>query len=678
MDGEAALRYVAQDAPSGYGDAADRLVRALRASGVRVEYRGWRGLIEDADPPGLRPFSRDPLPDERAQPGAPTVAHLVPEHYVHVLDATADLPGGVGPLIAHTVWETDRLPKHWPPLFDQVQRVIVPTEWNRATFVSSGVTTPVVVVPHVVCDPVPGDGGVPLGLPADVVVFYTISRWDQRKDPAAVINAFLDAFTADDPVALVVKTTPLPQFPVMGKWGRESTLLGTTMLEVARLVRAHPRPPLVQVEIEDWSPARIAGLHSRGDCFVSLSHAEGWNVGAFDAAAHGNPVVLTGWGGPLAWLDSSTAYLVEHDVVPVQHFEAQSYSPDQHWAEPRREHAVELMREVARDLGAARRRAASLRAQVLHDYAGPRVVATLRAVVPELGSEPARTRSSTTAQRETIPRIAHFVFGLRAEREPFHVVHYLAIKSCLDVVQPDEVHLHCHDLPSGPAWDRVEPYVRVHRIEPVSTVGRFRYPDPHVGRYRYAHHADFARLDVLAVHGGLYADLDTLFVAPIPDELWHQPFVIGREADVSDNALPIPRSALSNALLMSTPSSQFLAAWRAEIDGAFDGSWARHSCFLAHDLACRMPSDVHVEPQQTFHAFEPTIAGIALLLEHPPPDLEGIVSLHLAAHLWWDEDRVNFSHVHADAIDEAWIRNSPSTYAVCARRFLPCESWTEP
>ena len=273
--------------------------------------------------------------------------------------------------------------------------------------------------------------------------------------------------------------------------------------------------------------------------------------------------------------------------------------------------------------------------------------------------------------REVIPRVAHFVFGLREQPEPFHLIHELAIRSCLEVVAPDAVNLHCHHLPFGPAWERVAPHVEIHRIDPADAVAGFRYPDPYVRRFAYAHHADFVRLDVLAEHGGLYADLDTLFVAPLPDDLWGQPFVIGREADVLDGEHPLPRPALSNAFLMSTPHSAFLGAWRAGITDAFDGSWAKHSCFLADDLACRMPADVHVEPQQTFHAFEPTIPGLALLLEHPPPDLDGIVSMHLAAHLWWSKDRLDFSPVHAGMIDEAWIRSSPSTYAVCARRFLP-------
>ena len=51
-----------------------------------------------------------------------------------------------------------------------------------------------------------------------------------------------------------------------------------------------------------------------------------------------------------------------------------------------------------------------------------------------------------------IPRTAHFVFGLRPQVEPFHLVHYLAIASCAAVVAPERIVVHCHELPYGFYW----------------------------------------------------------------------------------------------------------------------------------------------------------------------------------------------------------------------------------
>jgi len=389
----ATLRYLAEDARSGYGDAADRLVRALRGAGVPIEYRGWNG---DATPPQPVRHSRDPHPRARAPRDAPTIVHLVPEHYPHVAAALPD-----SPLVAHTVWETDRIPEHWPGLLRGFEQVVVPTTWNQAVFEASGIAAPVVVVPHVACDPTPGDRGAPLELPDDVTVFYTIARWDERKAPAAVIQAFLEAFTADDPVALVVKTTPHVQYPPPTGWATPSRLLGTTLLEIARITSRYPRPPLVRVEVDDWTPDRVAGLHHRGDCYVSLSHGEGWGLGAFDAAAYGNPVVITGWGGPLAYLDPDAAFLVEYDLEPVQHHAPEFYGPRQRWAVPRLEHGVALLREVAASPTTARRRAAPLQTAVREGFAPARVAEQFLTAVPAAAPDPGRASAPRARPSET-------------------------------------------------------------------------------------------------------------------------------------------------------------------------------------------------------------------------------------------------------------------------------------
>ncbi len=270
-----------------------------------------------------------------------------------------------------------------------------------------------------------------------------------------------------------------------------------------------------------------------------------------------------------------------------------------------------------------------------------------------------------------VPRIVHFVFGLRAQDEPFHLVHYLAIASCAAVVEPDEIHLHCHHLPYGFYWDLARPLVTLHRIERPAIADR-SYDDPAVARYSYAHEADVVRLDLLGEHGGMYADIDTLFVHRPPDAFWAEDCVIGREQDVVDQRTGVPRPSLSNALIMARPGAAYVRAWRDRIEDVFDGSWSAHSCFLADDLATERPADVRVEPERTFHPFPPTPEGLRRLLVDRESDLDGVVSIHLAAHLWWDERRTDFvAEAHARAIDEAWVRSGSTTYASAAKPHLP-------
>ncbi len=267
--------------------------------------------------------------------------------------------------------------------------------------------------------------------------------------------------------------------------------------------------------------------------------------------------------------------------------------------------------------------------------------------------------------------LVHFVFGLRDQDEPFHLVHYLAVASAIAVLEPAAVLFHCDQVPYGVYWDLLRPQVTLQRVRPASVVEDFPYDDALVAANVHAHHADVIRLDVLLEHGGVYADIDTLFVAPPPEECWTAEAAIGREADVFDSRIGRPRTSLSNAVLFGHPGAAYLRAWRERIEVALDGSWSAHSCLLADDLATEMPASVQVVPQRAFHHFAPTPEGLHDLLVGQVGDLDGIAAVHLCAHLWWSDRRRDFSTVHAAQIDEDWVRSGTSTYARLARPHLP-------
>jgi hypothetical protein len=76
-----------------------------------------------------------------------------------------------------------------------------------------------------------------------------------------------------------------------------------------------------------------------------------------------------------------------------------------------------------------------------------------------------------------IPNIAHFVWGLKPEPEPFHLVHYLCIESCRRTQRPDRIVLHCRHRPTGPYWRLLEPHVAIEPAELVPEVTAAPYDD---------------------------------------------------------------------------------------------------------------------------------------------------------------------------------------------------------
>jgi hypothetical protein len=91
-----------------------------------------------------------------------------------------------------------------------------------------------------------------------------------------------------------------------------------------------------------------------------------------------------------------------------------------------------------------------------------------------------------------IPRVAHFVFGLERQREPFHFLHYASIESCRRVLEPEAIFFHHKHLPWGEWWDRIGPHLTLVEVDEIPEVLAADYSAGNVPRkYRYAHHADW-------------------------------------------------------------------------------------------------------------------------------------------------------------------------------------------
>ncbi len=278
------------------------------------------------------------------------------------------------------------------------------------------------------------------------------------------------------------------------------------------------------------------------------------------------------------------------------------------------------------------------------------------------GNEPAGRR---------IPNEFHFVFGLRKQREPFHLAHYLCLESCRQVNRPAAIHFYYHYPPFGALWDRIRPHLTLEKVSLDPRVDGFRYRDARMGAYRYAHHADFIRLALLLERGGVYADIDTLFVRPLPARLFQHDFVMGREGEVWDPRSGAQVPSLCNAFLMSAPGAAFGKRWLARMPAEFDGTWSNHSTLFPQRLADEFPDEIHIEPQRSFFYLPPTILGLAALFEDRLQVPEEVYSLHLWEHLWWDEARVDFSDFHAGLLTAEFVRRKDTTYSRLARPFLP-------
>lgn len=253
-------------------------------------------------------------------------------------------------VIGYCTWETNRLPKLWVNCINgYVNEVWCPSKYNEQAFRDSGVTAPIRVVPHVFLPkPLPPPEQVKL---VDVTngdhiekngtyTFYTIGEFNTRKSIEETIQAYCSAFKHRDPVRLILKVHYRGYSPENKKKCEEM---------VAAELKKYPKHPPVVGLFDNMTVNEILGLHSIGDCYISLTKSEGFGLTIFDAFHYQKNIIATGYSGHIDFLGKNHPGLVRYKIGPVTGMTSFSanYTEEQMWAYPDIDHAIVLMRKAA-------------------------------------------------------------------------------------------------------------------------------------------------------------------------------------------------------------------------------------------------------------------------------------------------------------------------------------------
>lgn len=291
---------------TGYAQAAHDYQMALLRAGVELDINP----LNDVDSPDdLEPRYRE-LADHVGSMDDDEITHQI----VHTIPAAAHFftQGEYEPKphvrkVCFTTWETDRMPRSMvESLMRAFHKVVVPSTWNAAVLIRSGMPAEkVAVVPHTFdpefWKPVDDDRWRMGWIMPKPLVFYTIGVWGSRKNLAGTLIAYWHAFS--DPVwhdRVVLKVLcPSPAD------GELETLLERVALE-------HLAP--VELITQPMTESELVELHRTSHCFVSTTRGEAWGLGAFEAAITGNLVMMPMHGGQL-------------DFITYGHFAGLNYTP---------------------------------------------------------------------------------------------------------------------------------------------------------------------------------------------------------------------------------------------------------------------------------------------------------------------------------------------------------------
>lgn len=198
--------------------------------------------------------------------------------------------------ILYSVWERDGVEQEMAEEVSRAAQLWVPCRQNAKMFINSGVPEEkVYVVPH----PYREDDSLNKLLyrrpETEWRLFYSIGRWEPRKGYAELVEAFLRAFTPRDNVVLTIKYSggkwqdyPSPEEALQRALDRPDVRANWTDEKVDERVR---------LTNQHMSRDGIVELHFRNNIYVSSSHGEAWNWGAFEAKQSGNAMVYVPFGG---------------------------------------------------------------------------------------------------------------------------------------------------------------------------------------------------------------------------------------------------------------------------------------------------------------------------------------------------------------------------------------------
>lgn len=364
------IKYISHAETSGYALSAAAYIRELRSAGVAVTWYPT-AMIDGRYKPVLDPqqaiAAAGLAPDRNVLEQtfhAPVdydtvVVHTTPEYWPGLIESGKRMVG-------YTVWETDRIPLHWPALFAGYDLILTPSTFSRE-ILAPHTTAPVVVVPHLPRDDWPDAGPDELAafrrrfaVGADDFLFYTINTWIWRKAIWMALHAYLMAFSATDRAVFLVKTSPYGESESAG-W-RPSRFMFDGVLA------NYPDPARTVFLTDDLSHEDIGLLHLTGDAYVSLSRSEGFGIGVYDAATAGTPMVVTGWGGHLDFLAPEHACLLDYQLGPVGKSMIGHPDQEQNWAHADFDQAMQCMRRLYDQPAETRSRGAGLKAHITRHF----------------------------------------------------------------------------------------------------------------------------------------------------------------------------------------------------------------------------------------------------------------------------------------------------------------------
>lgn len=323
-------------ASSGLGEAARSTIRTLEAAGIDFTLNDVQPTAahDNGDGSSYAFSDENPYPINIVHLNPDAVLRLPPEFSLKYFRDRYNI--GVW------LWENLDFPSRWYPVFDYFDEI-----WTPSTLCLESISLvapiPVVKVPLSIELRTPSITREQFGIPGGQFVFlfvFDFCSFFKRKNPQAIIEAFLRAFGASgEGPLLVIKSANAEVDPPTYEALKHAAKDSANILFIDQMMSRD--------EIE----ALIYNCH----CFVSLHRSEGFGLTIAEAMYFNKPVIATGYSANMDFMRPSNSFPVNYELRPVADVkETNAYTSGGTWAEPSVPHAAQLMRAVFDDQERAR------------------------------------------------------------------------------------------------------------------------------------------------------------------------------------------------------------------------------------------------------------------------------------------------------------------------------------
>ncbi|MEK6406216.1 MAG: glycosyltransferase [Acidobacteriota bacterium] len=229
-------------------------------------------------------------------------------------------------------WEDSLVSNEWAENFNRyLDGLMVPSRHVLTALRNSGVAIPIEVIHTGVEAPFEASESItPLELATKKTFrFLHVSSGFPRKGCDVLLRAYINEFSQDDDVCLIIKTFP--------------NIHNTVNEQIAEMrSRKRACPEIIHID-RDLDPRQMSSLYRSSSCLVHPARAEGFGLPVAEAMLARLPVIVTNYSGLTEFCNEETALLVDYKLAESgSHFNVERAE----WAEPDTAHLRAHMRNI--------------------------------------------------------------------------------------------------------------------------------------------------------------------------------------------------------------------------------------------------------------------------------------------------------------------------------------------